>query len=66
MTRRHFQLIADSLAAVRPDADTGNPARDRAAHHQWTTTVLRFAYDLAQTNPRFDRDRFIHACGVIS
>jgi hypothetical protein len=48
MTRRHFQLIADAL-------------RESAAPEH----VARAMADaLATTNPRFNRERFLAACGV--
>jgi hypothetical protein len=50
MGHRHFATIADILRDI-PDA--GYRA-DMADH---------FADALAATNPRFDRERFIKACG---
>lgn len=56
MQRAHFQLIADCLddikvnVALEPD--------DKAV-------VARvFADRLRSTNPNFNRDRFLEACGV--
>lgn len=45
MTRRDFQLIAGIL-------------RDTQAHPR---QISRFADELAHTNPKFDRQRFIQA-----
>ncbi len=44
---RHFKVIAGIIA--------GAPAKDRSQLAQW------FANELAATNPRFDRARFIAA-----
>ena len=50
MTRRDFQLIADTIRELP------QTIRLRVA--------LTFAENLRGTNPRFDRDRFLVACGV--
>ena len=57
MTRKDYQLIAD---AVR---------KAMTADHGWDTRpICRTARDiadaLASDNPRFDRARFLAACGV--
>ena len=53
MTRKHFQLIADRITAAREYLDPEQA--DRLA--------CDFAEELARTNPNFDRDRFLTACG---
>jgi len=45
MTRKHFQIIADALFQANATIDQ----------------VKVMADNLAQTNPRFDRDKFILA-----
>lgn len=51
MERRHFELIAKTIA------DYGYPLdQRRLAPH--------FARVLAHTNPNFNRARFLEACGV--
>ena len=69
-TRQHFELIAEVIAyrraAVQMLAD--DTVKGRAAE----TTALQelnfvswgFAHALADTNPRFDRERFLEAAGV--
>ncbi len=59
MTRRHFRLIADTLACSKPDVERGEPG-----DVQWRWTVDNFARQLAGTNGRFDADKFKAACGV--
>jgi hypothetical protein len=51
MTRCHFAFIASVIASLSDD-------RQSVAH--------AFAARLAATNPRFDRERFLAACGVKS
>lgn len=50
MEHRHFATIAAILYQVHDLANGGVVAR-------------RFAVELAKTNPRFDRKRFLIACG---
>jgi hypothetical protein len=56
MTRRNFELIARVLRETAGGPDMPKPLRDHI--------VRTFATELATTNPRFARDRFIAACGV--
>jgi len=53
LTRQHFQLIADAIRVT----NFTNP-QDRIA------LASEFARKLADTNPNFDRTRFLTACGV--
>ena len=52
MTRKHFEAIARAIRDLAVDAG----AREEVAH--------RIADVLSGTNPRFDRERFLEACGV--
>ena len=54
MSRQHFELIAEVLADTQP-------LEIPAAINQWQKTISMFADKLAETNPLFDRDRFINA-----
>lgn len=54
MTRKDFQLIADAISELN------NYDGDDA--YSYIANV--FADRLADTNPRFDRNRFLEACGV--
>ena len=54
MTRKHFDLIAAAMYANRP-----------TAHFrllQWAIDCETLANVFQQTNPRFDRARFLNAC----
>ena len=53
MTRKHFQLIADTIDGLIEDG-TLDP-------HTALLLSSRFAFALQLTNTRFDRDRFISA-----
>lgn len=63
MTRRHFEMLAQTLRQVRSNY---------ASH--WDPNLFRACDDhakaigdaLAQDNPRFDRERFLRAAGVQS
>jgi hypothetical protein len=51
MTRQHFEFLA-RFVAEEEDSD------------QRAKLARRMARELRYTNPRFDDDRFIKACGV--
>ena len=53
MTRKDFQLIADVLKA------SGTSPMNRCVVQELAVT---FASELAKTNPRFNKQRFIEAC----
>jgi hypothetical protein len=57
MQRRHYELIAEVIATAPFVSVRGPLDRDTLAQH--------FADRLAQTNPKFDRARFLRACGVV-
>jgi len=58
LQHRHFSFIAGVLADVRPD---GTNSADLAT---WEMTVSHFASACARSNPRFNRGRFLAACGT--
>lgn len=62
MTKKDFELIAGALNSARVSNTLNNPNKalylngiDNAAH--------LLAQKLAATNERFDRERFLKACG---
>lgn len=60
MTKKDYELIAAVITSVR-DPDR----RMRLGHkHACDNIANEFARVLARTNPRFDRARFLKACGV--
>lgn len=61
MTRQHFQFIADVLAAAGRHHPV-DPAFGEGWHAAVAAINVRFAEQLAETNERFDHDRFMAAC----
>jgi len=67
MTKKHFKAFADLLESERLLAFTrltaegkgGLPAMNAVEH-----VAQRMASLLARENPRFDRDKFLTACGL--
>lgn len=58
LQHRHFAFIAATLDRTRP-------ANVQAvAYEPWRRMVDAFADDCARSNPRFDRRRFLAACGI--
>lgn len=55
MTRKHFEFIAATIAAM--------PTHAATLRTQKRSCALAFADALAKENPRFDRERFLKACG---
>lgn len=56
MTRKHYQAIAKTIHSNLERSTTGEAYR---LH----TLALELAVVFANENPRFDRDRFMLACG---
>ena len=69
MSRQHFELIAETLAyrrmAVRVLAKNTVKGRaaEAAALAELDQVMWSLAGKLAETNPLFDRDRFVKAAG---
>jgi hypothetical protein len=57
MTRKQYEQIAAALAAARRNMSTEQ-------FIGWHASVQAVASALATTNPNFDRERFLAACGV--
>lgn len=60
MTKRDFDLIARVLRIVR------NGCVQTHSFELLDAVAVTFADELARVNPRFDRARFLQACGVAS
>jgi hypothetical protein len=63
MTRKDYELIASALRSSRLHLPS-NDERQAGAKDQWETTVEEVADDLERENPRFDRNKFLTACGL--
>lgn len=63
MTRKHFALIAEALRRARPAPVEQASFGDALAFQAWQRAVSNLAGALAGTNARFDRERFLSACG---
>ena len=61
MTRRHSEALAAALAAALQDVA---PEKGGAMRDQWINDVCAIATVCDESNPRFDRARFLKACGV--
>lgn len=59
MTRKHFEAIAHILDAERA-VRSATPAQVGVVH----ALALSLSDLFAAENPRFDRNRFLTACGV--
>ena len=67
ITRKHFKLIAESLKDSTPEPrDFDTPEMYEVAAGQWRDCCKHVGGVLRQTNPAFNRDRFLDACGVES
>ena len=59
MTRKDYRRIADAMLASKPA-----PYWDANKHAQYKVSVSRLCDALQADNPRFDRQKFMQACGV--
>lgn len=66
MTRRDFELIALAIkcAPLEGNMRECEWSQDQLAQAIREIVAKRLARDLASTNPRFNRCRFLAACGV--
>lgn len=60
MTKKDYEKIAKALHKTGHDHDWLGDAGKKA----WEFACMDMADMLAEDNPRFDRDRFLAACGV--
>jgi len=61
MERRHFELIARTIRTKRE-----SPHNDVAAVRAIDRIALAFEVALADTNARFDHEKFMQACGYLA
>lgn len=67
MTRKHYVMLAEQirLALMEAMAETTNYQEERTAGDAIHKTATNIADALGKDNPRFDRNRFLKAAGVI-
>lgn len=61
MTKKHFNSLAEQLAAVRPANSTANDV-ELACWVSWMDAVLAVSRACQQHNPMFNSARFVAAC----
>jgi len=61
MTRKHFEAIAK---VMRDEIEIYRANGDQYGEQVATHTARALTYMCAASNPRFDRARFLDACGV--
>lgn len=59
MTRKDYILLVDALREAHPHMVHQSEERE-----QWQVDCESIADALARDNPRFDRARFLTACGI--
>ena len=65
MTRKDYVRLAAALKAARPEhVPGGDWSAEQIATGVWARTVDSVMGALADDNPRFDRQRFMAACGM--
>lgn len=65
MTRKDYELIAAAFKRTKPYLGGFSDSKlDQAALYGFKMAANTLASDLAAANPRFNRERFLTACGV--
>ena len=67
MTRKDYVMIAETIRDLLGDIDRESPGMRevlRGERMGVASVALRLADQLRQDNPRFDRTRFMEACGL--
>lgn len=60
LTRKHYEAIAEILSEHKDDSQYSTVIDERRVE----SISLSLADYFEKDNPRFDRDRFLEACGV--
>lgn len=63
MTKKDFELIARVLNATKGQTNSGEAMYDAGWEDGVKHAAREFASQLALTNPRFDKARFLSAAG---
>lgn len=69
-TKQHYEEIVELLASAEPIIH-GTPQQfptgyweDVARHCQWSVTCEKFADRFQKDNPKFNKEKFLKACGL--
>lgn len=68
MTKKDFELIANIIKTFEPPFATMNQTiEDDEEQTEYTRNALAdtFAKHLTSTNPFFNREKFLKACGIV-
>lgn len=63
MTKKHYEAIADVVCRINLEY-SGNTTIHKYVRTSNRVTARRLADYFATDNPRFDRDKFLTACGI--
>lgn len=63
MSKKDYELLAKALKDSKPQKYPLEGDRLQVALVQWNSTVEIIAFDLANNNIRFNRNKFLSACG---
>jgi hypothetical protein len=63
MTRKDFEMVASGFFRALREADDMEPAERLAARTGLSYAANNIANSCFDANPRFDRQRFMTACG---
>ena len=69
MTKKDYELIASEIEFAKinfVDNATGDKPYDNGKYDTWYVMAINLATTLKNNNPKFDRERFLEACGVTS
>lgn len=65
MSRKDYELIAEAISITRDNIRHNQmPARQSASLYGADETSRTLADSIALKNPRFNRQRFLAACGI--
>lgn len=63
MTRKHFQAAATVIRNIHEDSEWCGDCKPEARRRAYQTAVAFITF-FSDSNPHFDRERFLAACGL--
>ena len=70
MTRKDYELIAEIMRAAKPivhpliSENYSTYWQEVGGLREWNYQCEKFADRFAQQNPKFNREKFLRACGI--